>query len=99
MTSPRPIDYNYADLAADYAANPPHAAEIVGPVEVNPAYLPTGRPARGKPTSGKTPALPVRLPEPIRSELRRRVGNGEAGSESELVRSALLEYFENHPRN
>ena len=93
----RLTDAEYAEMADDYEADPPRAEEIIGPVEVAPGTLLIGRPA-GRPTpAGKTPALPVRLPEPIRREMKRRVKSGATNSESELVRAALLEYFENHP--
>jgi hypothetical protein len=90
-------DDDYAEMAADYEANPPTADEIVGPIKVNPAYLRTGRPAGTGTPKGKTPALPVRLPEPIRAEMKRRVEAGATRSESELVRAALIEYFQHHP--
>jgi len=69
-----------------------------GPVELGPAHLRMGRPANGKGKAGNTPALPVRLPDQIRTELNERVKLGESGSASELVRLAVIEYFENHPR-
>lgn len=99
MSKHRFTDEEYAKMAADYEARPPGADEIVGPTEVNLAYLRKGRPAKGTPrrTTGRTPALPVRLPESIRFELKNRVEAGETGSESELVRQALIEYFDNHP--
>lgn len=75
---------------------------VKGPVEfgADAALLPIGRPTKGTTRlSGKTPALPVRLPASIRSEMQRRVDDGEVSSESGLVRAALVEYFENHPRS
>jgi hypothetical protein len=66
------------------------------PMELG-ATLRMGRPTKGALSEGKTPALPVRLPPAIRLEMRRRVENHEADSESELVRRALVEYFEHHP--
>lgn len=99
MSTHRLTNEEYAEMAADYAAHPPRSEEIVGPIEVNPVYLRKGRPAKDLPraTTGRTPALPVRLPEPIRSEMKNRVEAGETSSESELVRQALIEYFDNHP--
>lgn len=98
MSKPRRLtDAQYAEMADDYEANPPGADEIAGPIEVAPGTLFIGRPAGRATPTGKTPALPVRLPEPIRSEMKRRVETGTMSSESELVRAALLEYFENHP--
>jgi len=90
-------DADYAELAADYAANPITADEIKS-IEIGPGYLAMGRPAKGKAKTGNTPALPVRLPDRIRAELTERVAAGESGSASELVRLAVVEYFENHPR-
>ncbi|ETW26217.1 hypothetical protein [Mycobacterium gastri] len=69
---------------------------VRGPMELG-ATLRMGRPTKGTPSEGKTPALPVRLPAAIRIEMRHRVKNHEADSESELVRRALVEYFEHHP--
>ena len=69
---------------------------VRGPMELG-ATLRMGRPSKGTRSEGKTPALPVRLPTAIRVEMRQRVKNHEADSESELVRRALVEYFEHHP--
>ncbi|MCH9761758.1 MAG: hypothetical protein K0U75_14070 [Actinomycetia bacterium] len=93
-------DKDYADMAADYAANPLRHEEVLGPVEVDPAYLRKGRPLKDpkrRKASGKTPSLAVRLPAAIRDELRERVEDGQSDSESELVRRALVEYFHEHP--
>jgi Arc/MetJ-type ribon-helix-helix transcriptional regulator len=49
------------------------------------------------PGAGKTPALPIRLPESIRAEIEHRVQAGESDSASELIRQAIVEYFDNHP--
>lgn len=97
-SSKRPTDADYEDLADSYEAEPPRADEILG-IEVNPARLPIGRPAAGSEPAGKTPALPVRLPPSIRGIMKRHVEAGTVRSESELVREALLEYFERHPVN
>ncbi len=43
MGKSRISDDEYAEMAADYETNPPTAAEVTS-VELNPAYLPTGRP-------------------------------------------------------
>jgi hypothetical protein len=61
------------------------------------ATLRMGRPTKGTRAAGKTPALPVRLPDAIRVEMKHRVKAREAKSESELIRRALVEYFEHHP--
>ncbi len=92
----RLTDAEYAELAADYEANPITPDEGIS-IEVNPAYLPTGRPPKGTAATGRTPVMAVRLPEAIRSEVKGRVQAGESKSESELVRLALVEYFERHP--
>lgn len=94
---PRLTDAEYAEMAADYEAHPPTAAEIAGPIEVNPVYLRTGRPAKGARTAGRTPVMAVRLPSVIRHEVDNRVKAGGADSASELIRQALVEYFDNHP--
>ncbi|MFN8088557.1 MAG: hypothetical protein U0R81_06185 [Mycobacterium sp.] len=65
------------------------------PVEINPVYLARGRGNKG----GNTKALAVRLPSEIRREMKARVEAGEFGSEGELVRFALIEYFANRPRS
>ena len=87
----------YEAAAADYEANP-ITADRIRSIELGPGYLPVGRPVKGKVKTGNTPALPVRLPDQIRTELNERVKAGESGSASELVRLAVVEYFENHPR-
>jgi hypothetical protein len=87
-------DAEYAEMAADYAAEPPTSDDIVS-VEINPAYLRKGRPAEGV-APGKTPGFTVRLPEPIRFELTLRA-KAEGSSPSELIRRAVIEYFGNHP--
>lgn len=90
-------DEDYAEMAADYEAHPPTANEIAGPIEINPAYLRTGRPAKNTPTTGRTPVMTIRLPDTIRDEVKTRVAAGQAQSEAELIRQALVEYFDNHP--
>lgn len=86
-------DAEYAELAADYAANPITAEEILA-VEINPAYLPTGRPAKtGGKARGKTPVMALRLPEDLRAEIKQRVAAGESKSEAELIRRALIAYL------
>jgi len=87
-------DAEYAEMAADYAAEPPTADEIVS-VEVNPAFLRKGRPAEGA-TPGKTPGFTVRLPDAIRFELTLRA-QADGSSPSELIRRAVIEYIGNHP--
>ncbi|KAB7761194.1 hypothetical protein [Mycolicibacterium mucogenicum] len=94
-----PADYEAA--AADYERHPPTADEIRS-IEFGPGLLRMGRPrkadaAAGK--SGKTPAMALRLPDETRTELKARVDEDhEAASESELVRVAIHEYFQRHPR-
>lgn len=88
---------DYEEMADSYEAEPPRLDEVTA-FEVDPAVLVMGRPKGGRAT-GKSPVLPVRLPEGMRTEVRTRVAHlGEASSESELVRKALVEYFDNHPR-
>ncbi len=96
MATNKKTSADYAEMAADYAENPPTADEVLA-VEVSPAVLRKGRPAKGAQSTGKTPVLPIRFPPEIRSELERRVDAGESDSVSELVRSAVVEYFGNHP--
>lgn len=89
-------DDEYAEMADDYAANPITPDEILK-VEVNPAYLRMGRPTKDTESAGKTPALPVRLPPSIRGVMKQHVEAGAVQSESELVRTAIVEYLERHP--
>jgi hypothetical protein len=96
-TKRRLTDDDYTEMAADYEANPPRADEIAGPIEVNPGYLRTGRPAGQTEAKGKTPVLAIRLPEPIRTEIAHRVKAGESDSASEFIRRAVIEYLERHP--
>lgn len=91
------LDAEELDLvgAADgIEADPMFTDGVLGPVEINPVYLARGRGNKG----GNTKALAVRLPREIRREMKARVQAGEFGSESELVRFALIEYFSNRPR-
>lgn len=69
---------------------------VRGPMELG-ATLRMGRPTKGTETSGKTPVTAIRLPEPIRVEIKQRVLAREASSEAELIRKALVEYFQRHP--
>ena len=93
---PRLTDEDYAEMAADYAANPITADEIIS-IEINPAYLRAGRPAKGTAKTGRTPVMTIRLPEQLRTEIAGRIDAGECSSISELIRVALVEYFDNHP--
>ena len=69
--SKRKSDAEYAEMAADYEANPPTADEMVS-VEMNTALLRTGRPRKGAVSPGRSAVTPVRLPDTIRNELLRR---------------------------
>jgi hypothetical protein len=89
MRKPQISDDEYAEMAADYEANPPSAAEVTS-VEVNPAYLPKGRPNKGTPTAGNTPVLAIRLPEPLRNELTRSA-KIQGATPSEMVRRAVVD--------
>lgn len=73
-----------------------HADEVTS-IEVSPALLRKGRPAKGTPSAGKTPALTIRLPGVVRREVDSRAEAGWSDSASELIRLALIEYFDNHP--
>jgi hypothetical protein len=85
---------DYAAASAAWDDGPPTTLRSI---EIGPA-LRMGRPAKDAPSAGKTPGMTVRLPDPIRIEVRHRVKDRhEAASESELVRLALVEYFERHP--
>jgi len=85
----------YAEMAADYEAHPPTADEVLS-IEVNPVFLRKGRPPGRSAAHGKTPLVPVRLPDSIREELVRRA-EAEGSSASELIRRAIVEYFAHHP--
>lgn len=97
MTAKRkPTAADYEDMARSYADEPPRADEAIH-IEPGPAALRMGRPTKDTERAGKTPVLAVRLPEPMRCEMKRYVALGFIGSESELVRTALAEYFKHHP--
>jgi hypothetical protein len=89
MGKSRITDSEYAEMAADYETNPPTAAEVTS-VELNPAYLPTGRPNKGTRTTGKTPVLAIRLPESLRNELVHSA-NVQGATPSEMVRRAVVD--------
>ncbi|HEX9834816.1 MAG TPA: hypothetical protein VGA66_17330 [Mycobacterium sp.] len=89
MGKSRIRDDEYAEMAADYETNPPTAAEVTS-VELNPAYLPTGRPNKGTRTTGKTPVLAIRLPESLRNELVRSA-KVQGATPSEMVRRAVVD--------
>ncbi|MGH3644392.1 MAG: hypothetical protein ACRDUX_35865 [Mycobacterium sp.] len=89
MATPRITDDEYAEMAADYETNPPTAAEVTS-VELNPAYLPTGRPNKGTRTTGKTPVLAIRLPESLRNELVHSA-KVQGATPSEMVRRAVVD--------
>jgi hypothetical protein len=89
MGKSRITDDEYAEMAADYETNPPTAAEVTS-VELNPAYLPTGRPNKGTRTTGKTPVLAIRLPESLRNELVRSA-TAQGATPSEMVRRAVVD--------
>ncbi len=94
-TARRPTDAEYAELAAEYEADPITADEVLA-ADVNPAFLPTGRPAKAAGKGGKTPVMTLRLPAALRAEVKQRVAAGESRSEAELIRRALIEYLEAH---
>jgi acetylornithine deacetylase/succinyl-diaminopimelate desuccinylase-like protein len=96
MAKPRLTDARYAEIADSCEAESPSQDEVRS-IEVDPAVLRSGRPTKGAPTLGKTPVLPIRLPDTIRAELDHRVKAGESDSASELIRRAIVEYFERHP--
>jgi hypothetical protein len=89
MSKTRITDDEYAEMAADYEANPPTAAEVTS-VELNPAYLPKGRPNKGTATTGKTPVLAIRLPESLRNELVHSA-KVQGATPSEMVRRAVVD--------
>lgn len=89
MGKSRITDDEYAEMAADYEINPPTAAEVTA-VELNPAYLPTGRPHKGTRATGKTPVLAIRLPESLRNELVDSA-NVQGATPSEMVRRAVVD--------
>lgn len=89
MGKTRIYDAEYAEMAADYEANPPTAAEVTS-AEANPAFLPKGRPAKGASTAGKTPVLAIRLPESLRNELAHSA-EFQGATASEMVRRAVVD--------
>lgn len=90
----RRTDADYEAAADDYEARPISASEVRS-VEIGPA-LRIGRPAGATEAAGKTPGLTVRFPKPIRAELDNRAAAADV-KPSELVRRAVVEYFDNHP--
>lgn len=91
----RRTEADYEAAADSYEAEPIRPDEVRS-IEISPA-LRMGRPTKGAESSGKTPTVPVRFPDPIRVEIAHRVEAGEAASASELIRTAVVEYFEHHP--
>ncbi|TSD96574.1 hypothetical protein FOS14_16070 [Skermania sp. ID1734] len=91
----RLTDDEYAEMAADYAANPLTADEVLGPVEIDPAVLRTGRPTGTSRARGRTPTTSVRLPEPLRTRLTAQAA-AENVAPAEVIRRALVEYFQAH---
>jgi hypothetical protein len=89
MGKSRITDDEYAEMTADYETNPPTAVEVTS-VELNPAYLPTGRPNKGTRTTGKTPVLAIRLPESLRNELVHSA-EVQGATPSEMVRRAVVD--------
>lgn len=89
MGKPRITDDEYAEMAADYELDPPTASEVTS-VELNPAYLPTGRPNKGTRTTGKTPVLAIRLPESLRNELAHSA-KAQGATTSEMIRRAVAD--------
>lgn len=89
MGKSRITDDEFAEMAADYEASPPTAAEVTS-VERNPAYLPTGRPNKGTRTAGKTPVLAIRLPESLRNELVHSA-TIQGATPSEMIRRAVVD--------
>ncbi len=82
----------YAEMAADFEANPPTAEEI-GTIEVNPAILRNGRPPKSAPARGKTPTMSVRLPTELRAQLE-VVAKEENATTAEVIRRAVGEYVQ-----
>lgn len=90
-------DSEYADMAADYAANPLRGEEVAGPVEMDPAVLRNGRPAGAASGRGRTPTTSVRLPDTLRDQLAAQA-SAEEVAPAEVIRRALVEYFQHHQR-
>lgn len=86
---------DYEALADSYEANPPGPDEVIS-IET-PGRLRMGRPTAAAGKTGITPVMALRIPTEIREEVKTRVNAGESSSEAELVRTALIEYFANHP--
>ena len=91
-------DTEYAEMAADYAANPPRTDEAIGPVDINYAHpdviLAAGRP-KGGGGSGRTPTTSVRLPADMKARLQTQAAT-ESVRPAEIIRRALAEYFDRH---
>ena len=95
MTSRRLTDDEYDEMAADYAANPLRADEVIGPVEHTGAILRMGRPTKDAGT-GKTPSTTVRLPVDIKAGVQ-ACADAENVKPAEIIRRAVVEYLQHHP--
>ncbi|AXH50498.1 RelB-like antitoxin [Gordonia phage Ruthy] len=92
----RLTDEDYAEMAADYAANPPTADEIAGEVVIDSTILRTGRPPKSAGGPGKTPTTSVRLPVELRARVE-RLAAAEDVKPAEIIRRAVSEYVDKRP--
>ena len=93
MSRSTPSDSYYDELADSYERDVPTVDEIAGPPILGPG-IPTIR--EGRDSEPDMSVTVVRLPSALHEELEHR--SGTAGSESEIIRTALIEYFERHPQ-
>ncbi|WP_448222598.1 hypothetical protein [Gordonia iterans] len=93
MSRTTPSDSYYDELADSYERDVPTIDEIAGPPILGPG-LPTI--PEGHDFATDTSVTVVRLPSALHEELEHR--SGPAGSESDIIRAALVEYFEKHPQ-
>lgn len=89
-------DEDYAEMAADYAVNPPRRDEIDGEITVDRAVLPTGRPAGQSIARGKTPTTSLRLPTETRNAVNRLAAQTNV-KPTEIIRRAVGEYIDRNP--
>lgn len=94
----RLTDSEYAAMAADYAANPLRGVDVTGSVEMDLAVLRHGRPAGAAGSRGRTPTTSVRLPDTLREQLAAQA-SAENVAPDEVIRRALVEYFQHHQRS
>ncbi len=86
LTMPKRSEKDYEAMSRDIESGD---YTVRGEIEMG-STLRMGRPAKGTPSTGKTPSLTVRLPEGLRIQLEHRA-HDEGVSVSELIRQSVAE--------